>query len=90
MGLSDPRLGTLQLGSVWGPFLWPTSKSDAFGRAQLGALQTMTQGAPNRGYTLLLNNAVHYATPQFGGLLGRLYIQSGEGASTPDGPRTVC
>ena len=82
VGLSDRRLGTLQLGSMWGPSVWISGKSDAFGRAQLGAVQTLLQGANNRGNTFKFDNAVQYITPKIGNVFGRAYVQSAEGAAT--------
>jgi len=82
VGLSDRRLGTLQLGSMWGPSVWISGKSDAFGRAQLGAVQTLLQGANNRGNTFKFDNAVQYISPKIGNVFGRAYIQAAEGATT--------
>ena len=82
VGLSDRRLGTLQLGSMWGPSVWISGKSDAFGRAQLGAVQTLLQGAHNRGNTFKFDNAVQYISPKIGNVFGRAYIQAAEGATT--------
>jgi len=82
VGLSDRRLGTLQLGSMWGPSVWISGKSDAFGRAQLGAVQTLLQGANNRGNTFKFDNAVQYISPKIGNVFGRAYVQSAEGAAT--------
>jgi len=82
VGLSDRRLGTLQLGSMWGPSVWISGKSDAFGRAQLGAVQTLLQGANNRGNTFKFDNAVQYISPKIGNVFGRAYIQTAEGATT--------
>ena len=82
VGLSDRRLGTLQLGSMWGPSVWVSGKSDAFGRAQLGAVQTLLQGANNRGNTFKFDNAVQYISPKIGNVFGRAYIQAAEGATT--------
>jgi len=82
VGLSDRRLGTLQLGSMWGPSVWISGKADAFGRAQLGAVQTLLQGANNRGNTFKFDNAVQYITPKIGNVFGRAYVQAAEGAVT--------
>ena len=82
VGLADQRLGTLQLGSMWGPSVWISGKADAFGRAQLGAVQTLLQGAGNRGNTFQFNNAVQYISPKIGDVFGRAYVQAAEGAPT--------
>jgi len=82
VGLSDRRLGTLQLGSMWGPSVWISGKSDAFGRAQLGAVQTLLQGANNRGNTFKFDNSVQYISPKIGNVFGRAYVQAAEGADT--------
>ncbi|MCT9810703.1 porin [Acidovorax sp. Be4] len=82
VGLSDRRLGTLQLGSMWGPSVWISGKADAFGRAQLGAVQTLLQGANNRGNTFKFDNAVQYISPRIGNVFGRAYVQAAEGAAT--------
>lgn len=82
VGLSDKRWGTVLFGSMWGPSVWVSGKADAFGRAQLGALQTMIQGATNRGNTFQFNNAVQYISPRMGGLMARAYVQAAEGAAT--------
>lgn len=82
VGLSDRRLGTLQLGSMWGPSVWISGKADAFGRAQLGAVQTLLQGAGNRGNSFQFNNAVQYISPKIGNVFGRAYVQAAEGAAT--------
>ncbi len=82
VGLSDRRLGTLQLGSMWGPSVWISGKADAFGRAQLGAVQTLLQGANNRGNTFKFDNAVQYISPKIGNVFGRAYVQAAEGADT--------
>ncbi|WP_198969653.1 porin [Xylophilus sp. ASV27] len=82
VGLSDRQWGSVLLGSMWGPSVWISGKSDAFGRAQLGAVQTLLQGANNRGNTFQFNNAVQYISPTIGGVFGRVYAQAAEGAAT--------
>lgn len=82
VGLRSATWGTVMLGSMWGPSVWISGKADAFGRAQLGAVQTFLQGAANRGNTFQFNNAVQYVSPTVGGLFGRAYVQAAEGATT--------
>lgn len=82
VGLRSATWGTVMLGSMWGPSVWISGKADAFGRAQLGAVQTFLQGAGNRGNTFQFNNAVQYMSPTVGGLFGRAYVQAAEGATT--------
>ncbi len=82
VGLSDQRWGTVQLGSMWGPSVWISGKADAFGRAQLGAVQTLLQGSASRGNNFQFNNAIQYISPKVGGVFGRAYVQAAEGAPT--------
>jgi predicted porin len=82
LGLADRQWGSVLLGSMWGPSVWISGKSDAFGRAQLGAVQTFLQGSNNRGNAFQFNNAVQYISPTVGGLFGRVYVQAAEGAAT--------
>jgi predicted porin len=79
VGLTLPSIGSLQMGTAWSPAVLVTLKIDPFGRAQLGAIQTLIQGANNRGYTLQFTNSVQYITPNLGGLVGRAYVQAPEG-----------
>ena len=81
-GLAHQRWGTLQIGSMWGPSVWISGKADAFGRAQLGAVQTFLQGAANRGNTFQFSNSVQYISPKVGDVFGRAYVQAAEGAAT--------
>jgi predicted porin len=82
VGLSHKTWGTVLLGSVWGPSVWISGKADAFGRAQLGAVQTLTQGSSNRGTAFQFNDAIEYISPTVGGVFARLYAQAPEGAAT--------
>jgi predicted porin len=82
VGLNDKRLGSILLGSMWGPSVWISGKADAFGRAQLGAVQTLLQGAANRGNTFQFNNTLQYITPKIGDVVGRVYVGMPEGAAT--------
>jgi len=82
VGLVHKQYGTLLMGSMWGPSVWVSGKSDAFGRAQLGAVQTFLQGSANRGNAFKFDNSMQYITPNVGGLLGRVYVRASEGAET--------
>ena len=82
VGLADRRWGSVLLGSMWGPSVWISGKSDAFGRAQLGAVQSFLQGPANRGNNFQFNNAVQYVSPTVGGVFGRVLVQAAEGAPT--------
>ena len=82
VGLAHKEWGSLLAGSMWGPSVWVSGKADAFGRAQVGAVQTLLQGANNRGTTFQFNNAIQFITPTVGGFYGRVYAQAAEGATT--------
>lgn len=80
VGLSSPRLGSLQLGSQWGPGLWQSLRADPFLRFGPGGQPYLLQ--VQRGYTLRYDNAVQYITPQLGGVSARFYHALGEGQAT--------
>jgi predicted porin len=81
VGMGDNRLGSVQLGSMFGPELWSSGKVDPFGRFGLGAILSLLQGSP-RGWATSYNNAVQYLTPDIYGLAGRLMVAASEGLAT--------
>lgn len=80
VGLSSPRLGSLQLGSQWGPGLWQSLRADPFLRFGPGGQAYLMQ--VQRGYVLRYDNAIQYLTPTLGGVSARLYHALGEGQAT--------
>ncbi|WP_159913367.1 porin [Pantoea sp. 18069] len=76
VGLSNPRLGSLQLGSQWAPGLWQSLRADPFLRFGPGGQPYLLQ--VQRGYTLRYDNAIQYITPKWGGASARLYHALGE------------
>ena len=80
IGLSDARLGAVQLGSQFTPGLLMSLKADPFTRFGLGGQYTLLQGT--RGYQNRYDNAVQYVSPTVGGVSGRLMVSAGEGAVT--------
>lgn len=81
VGLGDNRLGSIQLGSQYTPFVWNSGKVDPFGRFGIGSITNLLQGSP-RGWAVTYNNAIQYVSPQVGGFVGRLMVALGEGAAT--------
>lgn len=80
VGLSNPELGSLQVGSQYGPGLWQSLRADPFLRFGPGGQPYLLQ--VQRGYTLKYENALQYATPTWGGLSARFYMALGEGQAT--------
>jgi predicted porin len=80
VGLANPGLGSLQLGSQWAPGLWQSLRADPFQRFGPGGQAYLLQ--VQRGYTLRYDNAIQYLTPKLGGFSGRLYHALAEGQAT--------
>lgn len=78
VGLRSERLGSLALGAQYTPHIALTGKVDPFSRGYLGHIANLFQGAP-RGYQPLMNNAVHYTSPNLGGVTGRIMVGAREG-----------
>ncbi|WP_213764916.1 porin [Caballeronia sp. dw_19] len=68
VGLSSPTYGSIELGRHWAPGVWLSSRTDPFGRAEVGAQITLLQGSNVRGYSMSLPSSVKYITPDFHGL----------------------
>lgn len=68
VGLSDARLGGLQIGSQFAPSIAIAARSDPFLRSNLGAQYSLFQGstAGSRGYPSAMNNAIQYVSPAWG------------------------
>ncbi|HVZ46508.1 MAG TPA: porin [Ramlibacter sp.] len=82
VGIGSPKMGYLELGEHWAPGIWLTVRVDPFNRVQMGASETLLQGAGNRGYNITQPNSAQYITPDMAGFRGRLLYQFGEGAPT--------
>lgn len=80
VGLGNTSLGSVQLGSQWGPGQAQSLRADPFMRFGPGGQPYVMQGA--RGYTVKYENAIQYLTPRFSGVSGRLYYAFGEGQPT--------
>ncbi|MFY9511156.1 MAG: porin [Rubrivivax sp.] len=81
VGIADPKLGSVQLGSQFTPAVWASSRVDPFGRFGLGAITNLLQGSP-RGWAVTFNNSAQYISPKFGDATVRLMAAPSEGAVT--------
>lgn len=80
------NLGSLQLGSQYSPALLLTITEDPFERKANGAIINLMQssaGVKNRGFAGVVNNAIHYISPNLNGLTARLMYGFGESATAP-------
>ncbi len=77
VGIANASMGTVLLGSQWGPALWQSVRADPFMRFGPAGQPYITQGV--RGYTLRYDNAIQYITPNMSGVTGRVLYSFGEG-----------
>jgi predicted porin len=85
VGLQN-NLGSLQLGSQYGPAFWITAKVDPFQRSTNGTIFNLMQqngGNKQRGYRLVQNNAIQYISPVVNGLKVRALVGLSEQTSEP-------
>jgi GBP family porin len=79
-------MGSLQLGSQYSPALLMTISVDPFQRVTNGSnlnLMQSSAGIKNRGYVSVVNNAVHYISPDLHGLTLRAMYGFGEATTDP-------
>jgi predicted porin len=79
-------LGSVQLGSQYSPALLLTIHEDPFQRVTNGSnlnLMQSSAGIQSRGYTSVVNNAIHYISPDLNGFTARAMYGFGESASEP-------
>lgn len=81
VGLGDANLGSIEVGSFFGPGLALSGELDPFQRSNLGGQHTLMQtGSANlRGYTLKYDNTIRYVSPLKNPLVVRVYVSLGEG-----------
>ena len=81
VGLGDSAIGSIQLGSQFGPSVALTGEADPFLRSNLGGNPTLFQNGPatTRGYTLKYDNAIQYLSPTTNAVSVRALVSLGEG-----------
>ena len=70
LGLSDAKLGSVQIGSQFTPEISASANVDPFGRFGIGSITNLLQGAP-RGWSVTFDDSVQYITPEVAGLRAR-------------------